>query len=1027
MLRSFLVLIIFVCAISPAYSLVAPPEGMNPQYTDDPNHPGFHENGLLLGRTQWKNYNAKCEPCSALVDSYNKAMSQLLDLKYEREVLNREITSQENVIKHVAGLRNSMGDATKGQGGLADVDEQDAARKLDKLMRLDDMKKEVRKLNNSIAIYHNTVVDLWQQILECQKQCKPANENGPSWAFVPNEHNTKNLPFDWKGAYPSVCQACSALAQRLNALPVMAIKELAELEGQKAKKLAAEVNIKKTKFSEMQSMKAVKYKSMEEYVEALEKEIKDTQKEIKRHQSNLKKMKTNFDQTLAAYNTCIKKCPPKKTSAIIEMPEAESAQNVSVANDSVIDDLQISSEPESSKTVSISDDKKATGKAGRDHLGRNVTQDPNHLGWVKSGQYGSTTVKWKDVSTDCVPCKSLVKQYNIVMRELMSLRRSRRIMQEIRDGDDAGALYDLQLSGSDWGAEKDIKQDDTKKEARLDGFAKALGELIENDNKRNEALSLYDQQIQKSENIAQQLRKAVADCEKQCGAGTKKTGIKLGGLPAITGADSALPAWGGVPVDFPWKGPYPAKCPKCKPIADHLNKLYNLAQEQIIERDSIRRRHAAGLFLLGFEDEMFRINDNLRLIKENFAESIKRYNYCIKKVCKDNQGKTACAAPWGKTSITVGPNDKYGTGAELKSKAKGMAMGALGGMLGGGGKSMGGIGSPMGGSSQKDPPTEKDPVSDRDKVEQEVENDDGDEVETAVGFTWGKDGNLLISAEIEDADQDGTFQTIFIDNMHGSRYRAFIYYLYDVYYKWKLTVSWTHDKYRNGEHIYHDEGQEITTGTEKVGSFEVFNFLDEESVIHEAAWNILGFGSALKGPKGIGAKFKITKQDFLKSPRMSVVIHVTQPENKQVDTIPLVYGLLYSGPLNGAFDDSALEIYAMPKGDLNAVDANGTLVNDPCYTNQSYWQDNQVGRADVNGGYSAPAMGLSVQSVVDVVKVVRRAASEVANDNSREDVSSKQENPPESEQQDQPKEQKKKKSLFNFNSGKKINRGAGND
>ena len=1023
MLRSFLVLLVFACGSIPAYALIAAPETMNPQYTEDPNHPGFHENGLLLGRTQWKNYKAKCEPCAALVDSYNKAMSQLLDLKYEREVLNREIKSQEEVVNHVAGLKNSIGDAMKGQGGLEDVDEKDAAKKLDKLMMLDDMKKDVRKLSNSIAVYHNTVVDLWQQILECQKQCKPANDNGPSWAFVPNEYNTKNLPFDWKGPYPAVCPGCAALAQRLNALPVMAIKEVAELEAQKAKKLAAEVNIKKANLFDIPSTKGFPYKSREEFVEALEKQIEQAKGEMKRHESNLAKMKKNFDQTLALYNGCVKKCPPQKTSAVIETPDAEPAQNVSVASDSVVDDLQIS--PPSEKETPVKEVGNTPKKPVKQGSYIKTTQDPNHAGWVKAGMNSSVSVKWSDVSTDCLPCQSLVKQYNIVMAEVMDLRRWRRVLEEIQDGEDAEALYDLRLSGSTVRDKKDIKPGELKKEARLDGLAKALGDLIENDNVRNETLSAHDKLIQKAENMAQQLRQAVADCEEQCSAGTKTTGIKVGGLPAIKGADTALPEWKGMPIDFPWKGPYPAKCPKCKPIADHINKLYTLAQEQIIERDSISRRHDAGLFMLGYDDEMFRLNNNLKTIKENFAESIKRYNYCIKKVCSDNHGKTACAAPWGKTSITVGPNDKYGTGAELKSKAKGMAMGALGGMLGGGGKSMGGVGSPMGGSSQKDPPTDKDPVRDGDKVEHEATNDDGDEVETAVGFAWDDEGNFLISAEIEDADQDGTFQTIFIDNMYGSRYRAFTYYLYELYYKWKLTVTWTHEKFRDGKRIYHDEGTKVTTGTEKVGSFEVFNFLDEETVINEAIWNILGFNSALKGPKGVGAKFKITRNDFQNSPRMTLVVHVTQPENKQVDTIPVVYGLLYSGPLSGAFDDSALKIYAMPKGDANAVDANGTLINDPCYTDQAYWRENQAGVGGVSNAQGTPALGISSLSSVEVVDVVKRSASEAVNDNVGDSM--KQADAPEEVQLNQPEEGKKKKSLFNFNSGKKINRGAGND
>lgn len=248
--------------------------------------------------------------------------------------------------------------------------------------------------------------------------------------------------------------------------------------------------------------------------------------------------------------------------------------------------------------------------------------------------------------------------------------------------------------------------------------------------------------------------------------------------------------------------------------------------------------------------------------------------------------KHACVRPSGTTSIIIGPNDKFGSGAALKGKAKGMAMGALGKVLGG--KTGGPIGSPMGGNSSKGPPTVKDPVKDKYKIESEVENVDGDEVELALGGAWTKNGNLLISAEIEDADQDGTFQAIFIDDGLGNRHVPIEYYLYDLYRDWKLTVWWTHDKWVDGEHVYHDEGEEISTGRDELGSGAVALF-DKGKTSSNGVWSQMGFGTAQKGAKGVGAEFAITSPMLAAGQAMRVYAHVTQPKNDPVDTIPVTY------------------------------------------------------------------------------------------------------------------------------------------
>jgi len=360
-------------------------------------------------------------------------------------------------------------------------------------------------------------------------------------------------------------------------------------------------------------------------------------------------------------------------------------------------------------------------------------------------------------------------------------------------------------------------------------------------------------------------------------------------------------------------------------------------------------------------------------------------------------GKQACARPPGTTSIIIGPNDKYGSGAVLKGKAKGMAMGALGSMLGG--KGGGSIGSPMGGNSAKGPPTVKDPIKDKYKIESEVENADGDEVELALGGTWTKNGNLLISAEIEDADQDGTFQAIFIDDGQGNRHVPIGYYLYDLYRDWKLTVWWTHDKWVDGEHVYHDEGEEISAGRDELGGGAIALF-DKDKAANNGVWNQLGFGTAQKGAKGVGAEFAITSPMLAAGQAMRVYAHITQPKNNPVNTIPVVFDI----SMDPSSKHNMLKVVAVTLDEA---------AKQPCY---------KTNHAPVSIEAPQPVSDNAVTQEAPAKIETKEVKTEA-----QKDVPQKAEVVAE-EAKDQNAVTKGLNSIFkNKKSGKKINQGAGNN
>ncbi len=114
------------------------------------------------------------------------------------------------------------------------------------------------------------------------------------------------------------------------------------------------------------------------------------------------------------------------------------------------------------------------------------------------------------------------------------------------------------------------------------------------------------------------------------------------------------------------------------------------------------------------------------------------------------------------------------------------------------------------------------------------------------------------------------------------------YLIFKLYRDWKLTVSWTEDHYVNGEHVYHDEGQEVTTGRDLLGTWSLF---DGENASANSVWAMLGFDTAAKGVRHLGAVYDLPPSAFPDDCQLRLVNHISEPDKEIVTTKPVVANL----------------------------------------------------------------------------------------------------------------------------------------
>ncbi|MGB4107915.1 MAG: hypothetical protein WBK55_08990 [Alphaproteobacteria bacterium] len=349
-----------------------------------------------------------------------------------------------------------------------------------------------------------------------------------------------------------------------------------------------------------------------------------------------------------------------------------------------------------------------------------------------------------------------------------------------------------------------------------------------------------------------------------------------------------------------------------KEIQEEIRKREK--DQQDYEKKTRKRRDEMEAKKKKAEEDIAKYEADLDAITKNFEETLKLYEDCIKTCtgktetgmmidpAKPKQEYALGGSPgydfgkcYGKfdlgQSFTLGANAEYGTGAQMKNKAKdmatGMAMGALGNVTGGGGISLGGggdgIGSPMGGDrgGSDGPKLDKNPLR---GLEYQPFKWEGFYVGVQGGFT---DDGFVLNEQIEESpDGNSTFHATWLQDSQGRTIMPSRYYIYDIYRDHKLTVWWTYDHWTNGVHDAHDEGSETSQWREDLGSYKL-RFGGEKG-IQNSIWYQSGFDTAVKGVRHIGALYDIAPEDLMGECGLASVTHLTLPGQDPVTTVPFI-------------------------------------------------------------------------------------------------------------------------------------------
>lgn len=228
-----------------------------------------------------------------------------------------------------------------------------------------------------------------------------------------------------------------------------------------------------------------------------------------------------------------------------------------------------------------------------------------------------------------------------------------------------------------------------------------------------------------------------------------------------------------------------------------------------------------------------------------------------------------CPPKLGRDPITVGPNSKVGSGAQLRSKIGGMATGALMGALG--------VGGGGGGSDGPDLWTCK--IKDS---EYTVFNDPVTGVSLGVAARTVKGGKTVLFAKIMKSPDKGTFQTAFLERPStGETIAPSDVGPCDLWGEWKLTVSWTRSTYVDGQLVSQESG-----GWSEGGRFRIPGMLSKVDA-PDGLWKRMGFSNASNGAREMGAIFDVQPG----GEPLTLVVHVTRPKGDPVTTVPFVLTL----------------------------------------------------------------------------------------------------------------------------------------
>lgn len=223
--------------------------------------------------------------------------------------------------------------------------------------------------------------------------------------------------------------------------------------------------------------------------------------------------------------------------------------------------------------------------------------------------------------------------------------------------------------------------------------------------------------------------------------------------------------------------------------------------------------------------------------------------------------------------IEIGPREEVGK-ESLGSKA---ARKAVGGVLG---RVLGGS---RGSSAPKGPRTRRDPTRRQDYVELEKPEPG---ITVGARSRWTDDG-LLVSTRISDHDEKGTYHSVYVQSCDGRRLYPRRLEIYDLWAEHSLTVSWTRTTYVDGQVVNRESGGWSDAWSEVLGRHTV----DEAEL--PGIWQMYGYDRAHSGIQQLGAYFNLDPEQLAELGDLTLITHITRPEQDPVITEP--FNWLLSG------------------------------------------------------------------------------------------------------------------------------------
>lgn len=577
-----------------------------------------------------------------------------------------------------------------------------------------------------------------------------------------------------------------------------------------------------------------------------------------------------------------------------------------------------------------------------------TVSDPNHVGYT--GKHPKLKqVEFKPIKVKCKQCTGLAEQYNQTVQQLLDSRYWVEFWRQVELTRKAGKEQPF------WGGKKG---DITNFEALAAAANLELFEL------QQQQLELHKRLVRMLQEQAAYLQWAIEQCEASACPGSKGTkfkAIEIGGQPVKQNFEPELRpllASHGIP----WQGPYRTNCAPCMDQVRQLNALpgWVVRADMRLQRlsvelayaESIEKSNAVGLGGIKYEHpdqsidktalkaQIQKVKAELAGYKKLFEQLIKSLRECERKFCpareepKVSMGGPGtpdrttiavgppmqiCPEPAANEPINIGANDDIGSSADFQEKVKNKAVGAAASAVG----SLLGLGG-GGGGGDSGPPTYKDPIRNGDKIRVRDKAIDRD---LRIGAAWTGDG-LLISSEIEDAPGKGTFHQIFLQNEAGWRLFPIRVWLYEIWGKWTLNVSWTRDTYVDGELVKHESGGWTESWSELIARGE---FTEYAEASEAPLWQQLGFTTAVSGASAVGTLFPVDPALLAQGP-MDVLVHVSVPDADPVMTYPYLFSLgiddkgdpvLTPSDQPGARSNTACETgVSAPPGELQ-------IINDP--------------------------------------------------------------------------------------------------